>query len=386
MDETWQDAESAPPRWDRLFVGAVMALILAGGLWADADAGAPRVAGAAVLGVVVLALYLAPVLREARGRPTHRRLPERIVLVVAAAALPVVADAPALAWVAYVGVGVAAAWDAGFAAAAGLAAVGMAGAVAVVVRHGGGPTDLLLAVTIGVGLFAMIALRRRQAEVVALAQAREVALAAEHARYLDSVRRRELAGQVHDALAHTLSGLVIDLQATAAAARTAGVPPDVQARIDDSAGLARQGLTAARTAVAQLRDEPVAAPAPSLADTLSGLVARSGVPVTVVGTPADLGPLDADATALACAVLVEGATNSMRHAADSPIRVELGPGRLAVISVGDPAGFRDLGHPGGRRGIIGLAERARDRDARVTTASGPAGWELCLTLPGEGER
>ena len=65
--------------------------------------------------------------------------------------------------------------------------------------------------------------------------------------------RGRIAGELHDVLAHALSGLAIQLQGARKLAEAEPVSPGLRAAIGRSAELAREGLPDARQAVGALR-------------------------------------------------------------------------------------------------------------------------------------
>jgi signal transduction histidine kinase len=73
--------------------------------------------------------------------------------------------------------------------------------------------------------------------------------------------RGRIAGELHDVLAHSLSGLAIQLQGVRKLAGREAVSEALRAAIDRSAELAKAGLTDARQAVSALRGEQLPASA-----------------------------------------------------------------------------------------------------------------------------
>jgi signal transduction histidine kinase len=73
--------------------------------------------------------------------------------------------------------------------------------------------------------------------------------------------RGRITGELHDLLAHSLSGLAIQLQGVRKLAGREAVSEALRAAIDRSAELAKAGLTDARQAVSALRGEQLPASA-----------------------------------------------------------------------------------------------------------------------------
>src|SRR5580698_5538492 len=75
----------------------------------------------------------------------------------------------------------------------------------------------------------------------------------DQARAAAAQERASIARDLHDVLAHSLSGLSIQLEMVRKLAAKAEAPPELRAAIDDAAGLAKEGLAGARDAVGALR-------------------------------------------------------------------------------------------------------------------------------------
>ena len=125
-----------------------------------------------------------------------------------------------------------------------------------------------------------------------------------------------------------------------------------------------------------MSDQPEAL-APWLAKTLRQLRSGAGLDVMVSGDVEDLAPRWRD---LARSVLMEGLTNSMRHAAGAPVRIVLTKDVVHVTSIGDPTRFVDRGHASGKRGLTGLAERVSAAGGTLHYGSTAAGFELSMHM------
>ncbi|MEF2976627.1 histidine kinase [Subtercola sp. YIM 133946] len=127
----------------------------------------------------------------------------------------------------------------------------------------------LLAIEGGIVIAALGGLSRRQlrlADSQAEALREERLAAREKLAALDALaQRQEIAREIHDLLAHSLGGLVIQLDAVDALLE-AGETAAAEIRVRDARKLAASGLNEARRAVDALR-EPIAAP-PVAADAL----------------------------------------------------------------------------------------------------------------------
>ncbi|MFF1574335.1 sensor histidine kinase [Leifsonia sp. NPDC058292] len=200
------------------------------------------------------------------------------------------------------------------------------------------------------GVFAGISRRQfRQAEEQSRRlRERELDVRAEKARVDLLGQRQEVARDIHDVLAHSLGGLVIQLDAVEALLE-AGDVPSAQRRVTDARRLAADGLGEARRAVAALRDPAAAAVGPeaetavepsafeaTIGDLLGAHRSLGGpVDLEMSGPPRPLGR--AEAVALQRAVQ-EGLSNARKHAPGQPVRVGLAweDGRV-TLTVSNPA-------------------------------------------------
>jgi signal transduction histidine kinase len=150
------------------------------------------------------------------------------------------------------------------AAAAAVAAVVVTAAPAAAVGLAGQPAAqsavmavllcLLLAVT---GQFIRLGRESQDRTRLLLAQLQDAREAEGAAAAL--AERSRIAGELHEVLAHSLSGLAIQLQGVRKLAGREAVSEALRAAIDRSAELAKAGLTDARQAVSALRGEQLPA-------------------------------------------------------------------------------------------------------------------------------
>jgi signal transduction histidine kinase len=169
--------------------------------------------------------------------------------------------------------------------------------------------------------------------------------------------RQRVAREMHDVLAHSLSGLALQLEGARLLAIDDPTDPRLADTIERAHHLARSGLQEARKAIGMLRDDELPGP-----ERLAALAAEfecdSGLrcDVTITGVPHELG---SQARLAVYRVAQEALTNIRKHAhAD---RVKLGLSyepdgtRLTVEDVGDDRSLL-VGLPGGE----GSADRAAD--------------------------
>jgi signal transduction histidine kinase len=193
--------------------------------------------------------------------------------------------------------------------------------------------------------------------------------------------RQRLARELHDVLAHTLSGLAVQLEGARLLADRTGADPRLAEQVTNAQRLAREGMAGAKRAVATLRGEALPGP-----DQLPALVERTrltGLPVTLTvrGEPRGL---PAEAGLALYRVVQEALTNTAKHAgrgATAVVSLTWGDGTLAVEVV-DAGGDRvAAGLPSGGYGLTGLAERAALAGGKLDAGPTADGWRVALTLP-----
>jgi signal transduction histidine kinase len=194
--------------------------------------------------------------------------------------------------------------------------------------------------------------------------------------------RLRIARELHDAVGHDVSLMIVQAQALGA---TAG-DEDVRDATDAIADLGRHTMREMQRTLHLLREEGAEyQPQSGLAalDELLDGAKRAGVPVTVTmeGTPRELAPaLDASAYR----IVQEAVTNVVRHAGGAPANVTLryGPDQLELLIAdeGHGAGDPDVASDG--HGLIGMRERAALFGG--TLQAGPRvghGFEVHAQLP-----
>jgi signal transduction histidine kinase len=233
-------------------------------------------------------------------------------------------------------------------------------------------------------------LYREHARVVALLAERDALREVELAAAAGQERAR-IARDLHDVLAHTLSGLSLHLQGIrAVAAKRLGAGDPVISAVDRAADLARAGLAEAKEAVAALREDAGSA-APRLAD-LAALAEAHDADLTVSG---DVDALPARLRETVFATVREALTNVGRHAPGAAATVAVSVGDAVEVRVSDDGAGTGAGtgpgrgDVGGGKGLLGLRERAALVGGTLT--SGPSsdtatdhtrrGWRVTLHVP-----
>ncbi len=202
---------------------------------------------------------------------------------------------------------------------------------------------------------------------------RERALLAERAATEERLR---IARELHDAVGHDVSLMVVQAQAVAATSEE----PQTREAVDAIADLGRRTMAEMHRTLRALRDEPSLQPTPglsSLGDVVDGARA-AGVPITltVEGAPRALAPaLDASAYR----IVQEAVTNVVRHAGGAAAAVTVHYGdalELTIADQGDPSPAGRQGH-----GLIGMRERAELFGGTLAAGPGERGFVVRATLP-----
>lgn len=200
------------------------------------------------------------------------------------------------------------------------------------------------------------------------------------ARAAAAEERASIARELHDVLAHSLSGLSIQLEAARKIAENAGAPPELRGAIQSAADLAKEGLVEARAAVGALRREEQ----PRL-DNLPELIEHFHrdfhleVDFVVRGVAR---PVSDDVGLALYRVVGEALTNVARHALGARTRVEVSFGvsevRLVVRDEGGESSGLALG---GGWGLAGVRERIERLGGDLVAGPAGSGWSVSVRVP-----
>lgn len=273
-------------------------------------------------------------------------------------------------------------------AGAALGAVVIAG-LAVASALGGNSSAAVLAGTLLCVLLGLAAHFMKQAREsqdrteLLLAQLEDAR--AEQARAAALAERGRIAGELHDVLAHSLSGAAIQLQGARMLADRDGAEPQLRAAIHRAGDLVRHGLADARHAVGALRGEELAGIA-----QLDALIEAFGADMHVDATLRVEGSeraLPADCGLALYRGAQEALTNVARHAAQASTSVVL---RYAadrtMLSIenkasGAPPAGAELRGVGGGRGLAGMRERVERCGGSMRAGPTDSGWRVELEVP-----
>lgn len=223
----------------------------------------------------------------------------------------------------------------------------------------------------GVLVGALAGLSRRQST---RARRRDALLAERERALREEAGRNALARDLHDVLAHSLGGLVVQLDA-AEALLEAGDTSSARERVAAARELAAAGLGEARRAVGALRrppdlpDEDAAAASRVAPDELDHALADLVAMHRALGgeiaweRTGDPAPLDRAQAATLQRALQEALSNARRHAAGRPVEAALEWRPRAVrLTVANPVAEADASASGGVAlsggfGLQGMRER-----------------------------
>ena len=246
------------------------------------------------------------------------------------------------------------------------------------------PAGTVIAVASLLVICALGGISRRQYRV-SEAQSRalleeRVAVERERAHVAALTERSRIARDLHDVLAHSLGGLVIQLEAVDALLES-GRSADARTRVQAARALAVSGFEEAKRAVSALREpaRPLSAVVGDLAATHRAL----GGQVAVRGD-ADRGTLGVAGQTAVRRAVQELLTNARRHAPGAPTTLDLDwDGTMLTITSSTPQGRspNDL-PPGGGHGLAGMRERVTEAGGTMTVRPGPP-FEVSIRLPGE---
>jgi signal transduction histidine kinase len=201
--------------------------------------------------------------------------------------------------------------------------------------------------------------------------------------------RQRLARDMHDVLAHSLSGLVLQLEGARLLTLADPADPRLASTIDRAHDLAKSGLDEARRAIGMLRDDELPGP-DRLAALTEAFETDTGVPCqfTSSGPPREL----ASSVRLALyRVGQEALTNIRKHAHPDHIEVRLDylPTEVSLAikdfssfpaPVTSPVPITSPGTPVGY-GLTGMRERAELLGGTLTAGPADGGFLVRLRVP-----
>jgi signal transduction histidine kinase len=197
-------------------------------------------------------------------------------------------------------------------------------------------------------------------------------------------QRNELARELHDAVGHHVSAIVI--QAQAGRVLAASNPDRALATLETIEEAASRTLKEMRTMVGLLRDgaEPDFAPQPGLADIERLARGVGGWPRVDVQVAGDFAALSPGLGVALYRIAQESVTNAVRHAREATrITVRVADEDEQVrLTVRDDGAASTTGHTQPGYGLVGMAERASLLGGTLQAGPDPdGGWTVSASLP-----
>jgi signal transduction histidine kinase len=195
--------------------------------------------------------------------------------------------------------------------------------------------------------------------------------------------RQRLAREMHDVLAHSLSGLVLNLEGARLLAEKNGSDTAVDDALERAQRMARSGLEEARRAIGMLRDDVLPGP-DQLADLATSFETDTGVECRFESS-GDARELSTESRLTFYRVAQEALTNIKKHASARHVELRLAyePSvvRLDVENIDD--GERSApGLGGSGYGLTGMRERAELLGGTLTAGPTDRGFIVHLEVPG----
>ncbi len=203
-------------------------------------------------------------------------------------------------------------------------------------------------------------------------------------------QRTEFARDLHDFIAHHVTGIVVQAQGARFVAEQD--PQRVIVALEQIERAGAETMASMRRMVGILRnpDAPPDAPLAPLAGVteleplLAGFNGAASAPARL-HVDGDLGGLPVEVSTSAYRVVMEGLTNTRQHAPDArsvQVAVRRTPDWLLVRVADDGASPRTAPARGHGFGLIGLTERVRALGGTITAGPGVAGgWVLDAAFP-----
>lgn len=184
--------------------------------------------------------------------------------------------------------------------------------------------------------------------------------------------RQRLAGEIHDTIAQSLTGVITQLRAAAAAADR---PADRERHLTNATRLAGEGLAEARRAVRALR--PSELESDGLPEAVAGVAGRwtatHGVPVEVTVT-GPVRPIRGDVEVALLRAAQESLTNVARHARAGRVGLTLSYlADLVTLDVRDDGAGFDPALPAGGYGLAAMRDRVARLSGTMAVESEPGG-------------
>jgi signal transduction histidine kinase len=230
-------------------------------------------------------------------------------------------------------------------------------------------------------LFARRLRESNQRAELLLAELEQTRAAQEQAAAL--AERQRLAREMHDVLAHSLSGLVLNLEGARLLASRTSTDPQVGDAIGRAHRLAKTGLEEARRAIGMLHGDALPGPE-RLADLAAEFSADTGVACEVTVTGDSGRDVGTDGRLTLYRVTQEALTNIRKHASADRVEIRLvyepSGTRLTIEDV-DRCHDRQAPADGTGYGLTGMKERAELLGGTLTAGPTSSGFLVELWMP-----
>jgi signal transduction histidine kinase len=266
---------------------------------------------------------------------------------------------------------------------------GLAAAALAIAWVGGGGSHRTVGIVLnefGVLAFFLLALfARRYLEAnerarLLIAELNETRAAQAQAAAL--AERQRLAREMHDVLAHSLSGLVLNLESARLMAGRGDNGPTIAESIGRAQKLAKTGLEEARRAIGMLRGDALPGPE-RLAEIAADFEADTGV-TCIFSVEGEKQDLQADGRLTLYRVAQEALTNIRKHAQPDRVLIRLAYQPAGTeLSVEDHAVDWHQPAPGAGTGygLTGMRERAELLGGTLTALPTADGFQVKLWIP-----
>lgn len=244
---------------------------------------------------------------------------------------------------------------------------------------------VLLGIALIVALITwmLVEATRAEQEKLALANRKLAEQALVMEEFAASRERNRLARELHDTLAHSISGATVQLQAVKTLLK---VDPEAAGQeLVVAQQQLKDGLAESRRAISTLRASSLEelGLAGALTHEAEKISQRSGIKLDV--NLGQLTPLDPTREQAIFRIVTSAMNNVERHSEATHMKIKLirESGKSALVVEDNGVGFDPLvGTPNGRYGLVGMQERAELIDAELQVNSRPKeGCEVLLFLP-----
>jgi signal transduction histidine kinase len=248
------------------------------------------------------------------------------------------------------------------------------------------PASAIVAVVLGAGFLfvtsALAAFSRDAHHRAEALLAKEAAIREAREQMATLAERSRLARELHDVLAHCLSGLSVQLESARMVATATAADRGLVNQITHAHKLARNGMLDARRALQALRGDEIPGPA-RIPHLVSETASALSIPITlhVEGTERALSP---EAGLTAYRTVQEALTNVAKHAGAGAVVTVLltWAAESLEVLVTDRGGDGEKAElPSSGFGLTSMAERAALHGGRLEAGPAADGFTVRLRLP-----